>query len=290
MKRLIASLLVAGLIVMPSGQAYAAFEVKSTAAVAVSGALTGGSTTFSVGLKKVSDDSACSAIDFTGSKTDLTIEGNCYASTTYDHDVVFDGNSDGIGDFKAILIFTNNRDASANPKYIGEGSGSGLVGKTARDIDAPLHWVVFDTKQAGGYTFTAYDPATTPIQHKGGRTKAEPIDTRNHLFVQDLRQDDATAFVVSDFDPGFATVIGGIAGKEAFLANAPVDATPSDLSDDNAPGTDGIVGTSDDATNKGPNRTVTDGDASVYLAVNYTGKPAQSYGTSTLEMGLATIT
>lgn len=287
-RKVLASLLVLGLVTAPVGQAFAAWTPKITRDVGASGNLTGGATTFSVALKKVTDDSACTAMDFTGTVADPTVESSCYALLAFEHNTVFDDNGDSKADFTVILDFTNNRDNTANPKYIGDGSGVGVVGKTARDRHAPIHQVVFDNKKVGGYTFVAYDPNTTPIEHKGGRTVPEPIDTRNQFFLQDLRQSEAV-FPVSPFDPGFATMVGGLSGKAAFLPNAPEDATPGDLADDNDPGPDGIVGTSDDLINKGPNRLISDGDAALYAGVNFIFQPSQEYATSTWQMALSTI-
>ncbi len=289
MKRLISSLLVLGLVLCPYSEAFAAWTPKIVRDVGASGTLTGGATTFAATLKKVSDNSACTAMDFSGTTADPTVESNCYVDMAFEHSTVFDDNADGKSDFTVILDFTNNRDATANPKYIGTGSGVGVVGKVAKDRHAPIHQVVLDEPKVGGYTFRAYDPNNTPIEHKGGRTKPEPIDTRNQFFLQDLRQDEAT-FPVKPFDPGFASMVVGLSGKDASLPNAPEDATPADLSDDNDPGPDGIVGTSDDQINKGPNRLISDGDAALYAAVNYTSQPSQEYAVSTWQLALSTIT
>ena len=70
---------------------------------------------------------------------------------------------------------------------------------------------------------------------------------------------------------GFASVIFGIAGQLASIANAPFD--------DDGPG-------SQDPENP---RQVANGTAYMKFAVDYNGQPAGNFSTSTLELDLVTL-
>jgi|GEM_PF-2038662 len=108
----------------------------------------------------------------------------------------------GRAGYQAIIVSTDNSNLSANPKYTGGGSGSGLVLTTNTATNAALHWVVFDTPVSGGYTFV---PGADP--------NTEPIKTSNQFFVADKKE--------SPFPAGYASFAYDIDAFAGNLANAP---------------------------------------------------------------------
>lgn len=99
--------------------------------------------------------------------------------------------------YQAVLIYTDNSNATANPKYTGGGDGAGLVKTTATTVNVPMHWVVFPTVQSGGYNF-------------------HPIDPSTEFFVVDKKRPDGSAFPA-----GFASFAYDIQNAFALLAAAP---------------------------------------------------------------------
>ncbi|HNV86006.1 MAG TPA: hypothetical protein PKL97_03455 [Candidatus Omnitrophota bacterium] len=104
--------------------------------------------------------------------------------------------------YQAIIISTDNSNISANPKYTGGGSGSGLILTSNTATNAALHWVVFTDPVSGGYTFV---PGSDP--------NAEPIKTSNQFFVADKKE--------SPFPAGYASFVYDIDAFAGNLANAP---------------------------------------------------------------------
>jgi len=100
--------------------------------------------------------------------------------------------------YQAVIIFTDNSSAGANPKYTGGGDGAGMVLTTSTAVNVPMHWVVFPTAQTGGYNF-------------------DPIDPANEFFVVDKKRPDGSAFPA-----GFASFIFDLQQRLASLAAAPI--------------------------------------------------------------------
>ncbi|OGW68517.1 MAG: hypothetical protein A2036_00015 [Omnitrophica bacterium GWA2_50_21] len=100
--------------------------------------------------------------------------------------------------YQAVLIYTDNSIATANPKYTGFGDGAGLIKTTATNVNVPMHWVVFTTPQSGGYNF-------------------HPINPDNEFFVVDKKRPDGSAFPA-----GFASFIYDVREAFSLLAAAPL--------------------------------------------------------------------
>jgi hypothetical protein len=98
--------------------------------------------------------------------------------------------------YQAILIYTDNSNAAANPKYTGGGDGAGLVHSTSTAVNVPMHWVVHTTSFA--YNFT-------------------PIDPSNEFFVVDQKRPDG-----SPFPAGFASFLYDLNRSFGYLAAAPI--------------------------------------------------------------------
>ncbi|HNV86007.1 MAG TPA: hypothetical protein PKL97_03460 [Candidatus Omnitrophota bacterium] len=138
-KKFYAVLLAVLMTLLPlQGELFAAATV-----ITATGTVTGVST-FSAPLKLVATNGASSAVAFPAATTGYA-KGDSYI------DVTFNDNSIG---FQAITIATDNRNASANPKYTGIGLGNGLVGMTDKNSTVPAAWMVNPTLVTGGYTFT----------------------------------------------------------------------------------------------------------------------------------------
>ncbi|MBI4550324.1 MAG: hypothetical protein HY714_05310 [Candidatus Omnitrophica bacterium] len=98
--------------------------------------------------------------------------------------------------YQAILIYTDNSNAAANPRYTGGGDGAGLVLSTATAVNVPMHWVVHTTSFS--YNF-------------------HPIDPSNEFFVVDQRRPDGSAFPA-----GFASFLYDLNRSFGYLAAAPI--------------------------------------------------------------------
>jgi hypothetical protein len=154
---------------------------------------------------------------------------------------------------QVILVSTNNRNNAAGHAYTGTGSGAGLVNLTDRSVSAPLHWVIFNTQaEATSYTY------------------ASPVDTTKEYYIVDRQQDKANYNPpLEPFDSanvtGYASAVYNINGKKASLSNAGVLPTAAV-------------------------RTITNGEAYMAIACNYTSMPPAEYITDTLTLDLATLT
>jgi len=101
--------------------------------------------------------------------------------------------------FQAVIISTANKEPTANPKYTGGGSGSGLVQTSNTSKNVALHWVVQAQPVTGGYTFTSCGN--------------EPICTSNQFFVADKSE--------SPFPAGYASTLYDINSASGQLPGAP---------------------------------------------------------------------
>ncbi|MBI4431225.1 MAG: hypothetical protein HY587_05900 [Candidatus Omnitrophica bacterium] len=222
-------------------------------------------------------------------------------------------NNLGVENFKSVLIYTDNKSATANPRASTDNHfPAGLVRSDADatldgDVSTPLHWVVFPTSaEAKAYNFLPYRHGVDPFPVK--RDKSESIDSRIQAFVSDksgnLKVDGSPDLQDCDADPNtpstvfcqnFATVISGLTGVTAGLANVP-------KADNCAESDPRLCGNSDDpntpAVETFPARLITSdisaddlegdgfGEAYILLAANFNGKPAGTYTTNKLTIEL----
>jgi len=240
-----------GVLIGTPTSAYADPTSLASTTIQASGSL-GGVTSLSVTLL---DDTGATGLTFDSTGTVMAV--------TAPEEVQVDFNDNTAG-YQSIIVTTDNTDTGASPKYTGTGTGAGLVASSETTAAAPLHWTVCKTQAtANAYTFTTFtaaDEIADPLNKEGF------VDNRIQFFVVDRSQSTFNTSAVL----GFATVIGGVTGQNASLANAPYDNT----------------GTGQDSTKQ---REVTNGTAYMKFAVDYNGQPASNYSTSTLTLDLVTL-
>ena len=295
---------------------FAAVTILTSVTVGSQGTL-GAVSTLTVNVRNVTDDS----INATGLGFNAAAGGRVTTSPQY-LEVNFNDNTVG---FQAVLISTDNRLATANPKYTGIAQGSGMVGVTNKDVTVPLVWTVFDAKvnppigavPGTGYSFQvalnlgeffmqdkeqgsfvdAGHPGGDPAKgaslcndaNKNGTCNAGEFTDRNANAAFDSVVWNAALPITrcpstfegidwdgdcydgaKPFDAGFASLVFGVSGQSASIADA--------SGFDEGTSTRGALG-----------RTTTDGQVFMYLATDYTGAEAQQYKTSTLILDLVTI-
>lgn len=214
--------------------------------------------------------------------------------------IQFTANNDTLGtDFKSITILTDNKDvlSAFDPAPDPAASAqnffpAGLVlddpdPTIEGDVSVPLHWAVFPTSaEAIAYNILDYDHDNDQQNNFAGpRTQDEFIDSRVQLFVSDRS---GSGNPTSDCDPalpgvqaycqGFATVLIGLNGSTAALANAPKAASCTNAdprlcanNDADLPSDPPVV-----------NRMITNGEAYVLVAANFATAPAGTYATNRL--------
>lgn len=251
MKKLLHVFLIGVLILNPVSAALA-YTPGPSQNIPASGTLSS-TTSLSIAIKNVSNDSPATSLDC-NSPTAVVLSIPQYVEVT------FNDNSAG---YQAIVVSTDNRSATANPRFsplFRKATGAGIVGKTEKATSstgsgavegdlitaAPLLWTVFPAAvDAKAYVFT------------GSMTQ--------EAYVVDRQQSIATEMspVPKDFsDPdvlGYASVVAGVAGQTGTLGSFP-----------------------------SAGRTVDNGKAYLRLAVNYTGMIAQEYATSKLTLEIVT--
>lgn len=254
---------------------------------------------FSAALKKVSDNTAATQINFAA--------GSGFASGDAYVDVTFTDNSVG---FQAILISTDNRVSTASPKYIGIAQGSGLVGQTDANLVTPLMWMVSDALVTSGYTFTGAAGEFFVQDKLQGTTSASQNVANGAAACNDANKSNTCT-------TGEFTEYNGTAGFQANLwtTGAADNRCASNTGTarfegidwdgdcydgakpyDNGFGSVAFGISADDATLSGAagsavttGRTTTDGNVKVYVGTNYTGADAQVYKTNKLTLELATV-
>jgi hypothetical protein len=255
--------------------------------------------TFSAPIKKVSDNTAATQINF-ASGTGVA-SGDAYI------DISFNDNNVG---FQAVLISSDNRNASASPKYSGIAQGSGLVGQTDTSLVVPLKWMVSDALITGGYTFTGAAGEFFVQDKLQGTTSATQNPTTGATACNDANKN-------STCETGEFTEYNGTAGFQANLwtTGAATNRCAANTGTARFEGVDwdgdcydgakpydngfgsivfGIA--SDDAELSGAagsavtvGRMTTDGNVKVYVGADYSGANAQVYKTNRLTVELATI-
>ena len=247
-------------------QVQAAITVVSSATVpTVQATVTGVAQTLSVAVKNVSDNAAAA-----GGVATFPAGSSVKTSAQY-LEVSFQSNTIGA----AVIIDTDNRSGTANPGFcsgkdgvIGTAddepfnpssgaSGSGLVGTAAagHGFAVPLLWTVFDAVQPGGYTFVK--------------------DFAIEGVVTDKAQTHAFA------GPN-GTLIAQSFDSSANLSYASV---VTNMTQDGSGANSGLIASFPQTAQGGGLRSATS-PVVVYLGVDYTGAPAQGYGTNTLKLEL----
>jgi len=237
-----------------------------------------------VAVFNTADDSANgTGLGFNGASGSTVITSPQYLKMN------FEDNSIG---FQSITISTDNRNASASPKYTGPAGGSGLTGVTATDVTVPLVWTVFDAKVSGGYSFQSFINSAAgeffvSDKKQGDAALCQNDSTQAFVFVAttcdtaghtDIDWDGSGARGAAPYDSGFATIVSGIGGTSADIADASGCVEDATNPDDDTKCTRNAIG-----------QKTTDGEVFMYLATNYDGAAAQQYKTSTLEIELITV-
>ena len=230
-----------------------------TASITATGSL-GAVSTMSITI--LNDTDGIPGLTFASNGSDVTVT----APETVE--VSFNDNTLG---FQSVIVSTDN--TTGTPQYTGLGTGSGLVAVNDTTVAAPLHWVIFPTQgEADPYVFTDF---TSGID-------IGKIDSTIQFFIVD--RSDPNFDILDPLDPdyvlGFTTVLAGVTGQIASLANAPEDMNPT-VDDDSDPGTPSAT--------DGPQRQVANGLAYMKFAADYNGQPADDYESSTLTLDLVTL-
>jgi hypothetical protein len=256
-----AGLAAAFLIVSSTVPAHAALNVQQSVTIGtVTANAIGVAETLAVTIKNVSDNATVTAVSFPS--------GSGLASSGQYLEVAFQSNTIGA----SVIISTDNRAADAVPRFASGAtdnfdsttgvSGAGMVGTATfgHGFVVPLLWVVFDSTQSGGHSFTGNlvlegvvtDKAQThAFAGPNGALIAQPFDSAENL--------------------GYASIISGMvqegSANKGLIASYPVDADGNDNGNDDGlrPATSPVV---------------------VYLGTNYTGAPAQGYATNKLKLEL----
>lgn len=213
------------------------------------------------------------SLQFVPSGADLVPQGDELVKINF----TADNNSAGTN-FKSVLVYTDNKNATANPLASGD-FPSGLINTAVTNVAVPLHWVIFKTSaEAINYTFFNYVHGTDPFP--AGRTASETIDSRIQAFISDKWGSGPVGQnpdVHVAFNPGFATAIVGPVGTSAELANFPyretcgTPSTPKLCDNSSAPVGQPTI-----------NRVITNGEAYVLLVANFNGASAGTYTTNKL--------
>lgn len=187
LSKFLRSVLAAMMILLPlQGQLYAAVTVLQSASVGAEGTLTNVST-LTVTIRNSADDTVnATGLGFNAGAGATVVTSPQYLDVSY--------NDNTIG-FQATTIKTDNRSATANPKYNGIAQGSGLVGVTDSSLTTPLSWVVFDATVTN----------TKGVNGGKGYAFNVPLKTDREFFVQDQNQGTVTTASKPGGDPALGS-------------------------------------------------------------------------------------